>query len=43
MARVVAVATSYTSGSAFGLTVLNVFDISDITQFLFHLKSSSIS
>ena len=34
---------SYTTGSAFGSTAINVLDISVIIQFLSHLKSSSIS
>ena len=37
---VVVVVTSYSGGSP---TALNVFDISDITQFFVHIKSSSIS
>ena len=37
---VAVVATSYSGGSP---TALNVFDISDITQFFVHLKSSFIS
>ena len=34
--------TSYLTGSVFA-TALNVFDVSDITQYLDHGKSSSIS
>ena len=39
----VSVTNSYTNGSAFGSTAVNILDISVIIQFLFPLKLSSVS